>query len=158
MTRILRPFRLPLCLLPLLSLGLGVPSQAQPPEAVASSHGDTQRLVAALLGETPLIEDLRHLTDTVGGRPTGSQANEHAVEWALERFREIGVKTWKESFEMPEFWLEKGSTAVVTGDGVRFAPRIVAAPFSTATPAEGLEAPLVDGGHGTEEDLSLIHI
>lgn len=151
MTRIPLSFRLPLCLVPLLSLGLGIPCQAQPGEGDTS---DAQRLVAALLGETPMVEDLRRLTDEVGGRPTGSAANERAVEWALARFREIGVKTWKERFEMPEFWLEQESTAVVTGDGVRFAPRIVAAPFSTATPAGGLEAPLVDGGHGTEEDFA----
>ena len=151
MRRIPVPFRFALFVLPLLALSMVAPLQAQPGEP---DTGDTQRLVAALLGETPMIEDLRRLTDEVGGRPTGSAANERSVAWALERFREIGVKTWKERFEMPEFWLERESTAVVTGDGVRFAPRIVAAPFSTATPAGGLAAPLVDGGRGTEEDFA----
>lgn len=35
---------------------------------------------AAMLGDTPVIDDLRELTDRIGGRATGSPANEAAVE------------------------------------------------------------------------------
>ena len=50
--------------------------------AVGPVHSDTKdvdRLVAALLGDTPLIEDLRELCDEIGGRPTGSKRNEKST-------------------------------------------------------------------------------
>jgi hypothetical protein len=52
---------------------------------------------------------------------------------------------------MPGLWLERSATAFVRGDGVAFAPRIAAMPYSTGTRA-GHSAPLVDGGLGREED------
>lgn len=113
---------------------------------------DVQQLVAAFLKETPITEDLRELTDEIGGRPTGSQANLKSVDWALQKFKQAGVTAWKEAFRMPEFWLEKSASARVTGD-VSFAPRVVSMPFSTATPAGGLTAPLVDAGFGTAKDF-----
>lgn len=47
--------------------------------------GDVDRLVAALLSDTPLIRDLESLSDEVGGRATGSAANLKSVDWALEQ-------------------------------------------------------------------------
>jgi hypothetical protein len=41
----------------------------------------------------------------------------------------------------------------VRGEGVSFAPRIAALPFSTSTAKTGLTAPLVDGGRGAEADF-----
>lgn len=120
----------------------------------ATEDEDVSRLVAALLGDTPMIEDLRMLTDEIGGRPTGSEANRGAVEWAAERFREAGVEVRVEPFEMPTRWLERSAAATVEGEGVRFAPRIAAMPYSTGTPDGGLAAPLVDGGRGGEEDFA----
>ncbi|MCP4663383.1 MAG: M20/M25/M40 family metallo-hydrolase [bacterium] len=114
--------------------------------------GEAERLVAAMLEATPLVEDLRVLTDEIGGRPTGSEANLRAVAWAVERFREAGVEVRKEAFPMPALWLERSATARVEGD-VRFSPRVAAMPFSTATPADGFAAPLVDGGWGSEDDF-----
>jgi carboxypeptidase Q len=115
------------------------------------------RLVAAMLGDTPIVGDLRTLTDQIGGRPTGSPANLRAIDWALERFREAGVDARKEPFQMPGLWLERSAGAVVKGkDVVPFNARVAALPFSTATPAEGLTAPLVDGGRGTEADFAAL--
>jgi hypothetical protein len=129
------------------------------PAAGALAHGGppssdaAARLVAAVLGETPMVDDLRVLTDEIGGRPTGSAANLRSVEWALERLREAGVEARKEAFEMPALWLERSASATVSGNGVGFSPRVAAMPYSTATSAEGTTAPLVDGGRGTEEDF-----
>lgn len=112
---------------------------------------DVSRLVAAVLGPTPLAEDLRQLTDEIDGRPTGSETNLRSVEWALDKFREAGVEAWKEPFEMPALWLEESARAEVTGDGLRFAPRVAGMPF---TVGGAFEAPLVDGGAGGEEDFA----
>lgn len=119
-----------------------------------SAAGDAPRLVAALLGPTPMADDLRQLTDEIGGRPTGSGANLEAVEWSLEKFREAGVDARREAFEMPAHWLEISTAARVTGEGLSFTPRVAAMPFSTGTPPEGLRAALVDGGRGEEEDFT----
>jgi hypothetical protein len=116
-----------------------------------SAQDAVPRLAASLLGNTPMIEDLRTLTDKIGGRPAGSPANLRAVEWALERFRAAGVPATKEAFRMPGLWGERAAAAVVRGRDVEFAPRIAAMPYSTGTGAD-FTARLVDGGRGRKED------
>jgi carboxypeptidase Q len=115
---------------------------------------DASRLAGALLGDTPMVSDLRTLTDEIGGRPTGSPANLRAFDWALERFRDAGVEARKEPFQMPGLWLERSARATVKGRGVAFSPRVAALPFSTGTAAAGLTAPLVDAGKGAESDYA----
>ncbi len=119
-----------------------------------AGDADVHRLVAALLGPTPMEDDLRELTDVIGGRPTGSEANLRSVDWALEKFHEAGVEARKEAFEMPALWLGGSASAAVTGEALSFAPRVVASPFSTGTPEGGLSAPLVDGGRGGDDDFA----
>lgn len=126
---------------------------APPLPRVASAQTDVERLVGALLGDSPVVADLQFLTDRIGGRPTGSPANQRSVEWALERFRAAGVTARREPFRMPGLWLERSASATVRGGDIAFTPRVAALPFSTATPAAGLTAPLVDAGRGSEEDF-----
>ena len=114
---------------------------------------DSARLAVALLGDTPLVRDLRSLTDEIGGRPTGSEANRRAVEWGLARFREAGVEARAEAFPMPSLWLERSASARVGGE-LTFELRTAAMPFSAATPTGGLTAPLLDGGAGAEADFA----
>lgn len=109
-------------------------------------------LITAMLGDTPVLADLERLTDTIGGRSTGTAANEAAVEWALGTLRDAGVSVTAEEFRMPMQWQEIAATAQVHG-GASYRPRVVAKPFSTATPAGGLRAPLVDGGDGSAADF-----
>ena len=119
--------------------------------AAASAQDAVPRLAGALLGDTPMVDDLRSLTDRIGGRPAGSPANLRAVEWALERFRAAGVPSTKETFRMPGLWRERSAGAVVQGRDVEFAPAVAAMPYSTGT-SPGLTARLVDGGQGRQED------
>lgn len=128
----------------------------QPSRLYSQTSGDTDdisRLIAAMLSDTPLIDDLETLTDQIGGRATGSESNLRAVEWALQRFREAGVPAQKEGFTMPALWLERSANATVTGAGVSFSPRIAAMPWSAATPASGVTHPLVDAGSGGRADF-----
>lgn len=120
----------------------------------AAQSDEASRLVGALQGDTPLVSDLRTLTDQIGGRATGSPANLRAVDWAVQRFRDAGVEVRKEVFRMPGLWLERSAVASVKGEGVSFTPRVASLPFSVATPKAGLSAPLVDAGHGTEQDFT----
>ena len=114
---------------------------------------EVDELVAALLGNTPLVHDLAELTDEIGGRPTGSEANLQSVEWGLAKFRSAGVTATKEAFTVPRFWLERSSNAEITGDAT-FTPKVVAMTFSTGTPKEGVTAPLLDGGSGSAADFA----
>ncbi len=138
------------------SLGLSIililtmvsPALAESPDP--TEEGRIQ-LVAALLQDTPLEEDLASLTDDIGGRPTGSEANEDSVAWAMNRFRRAGLDPQREAFTMPELWLERSSSATITGSDISFSPRVVASPFSQ----DGeFEAALVDGGEGGEADVA----
>ena len=130
-----------------LVTALGVASTA------TAGTPDLERLVAALLGTSPLEEDLRVLTDEIGGRPTGSEANRRSVEWALARFREADVPARAEAFTMPALWLGRSTRAAVRGD-VGFEVRAAAMPFTPPTPPGGVAASLVDGGRGTEADFA----
>lgn len=131
-------------------LVLGLVLAAAP---AAWAEEPAERLVAAMLGETPLIDDLRSLTDEIGGRPTGSAANRRAVDWGLARFRAAGVDARREAFPMPMAWLDAGTRVRISGDS-SFEPRAVANPFSVATPAGGAAAPLVAAHAGGPEDFA----
>ena len=126
------------------------------PASLPAQSDDASRLIAALLGETPIVDDLQTLTDRIGGRPTGSAANQRAFDWALERFREARVQARKEPFQMPGLWLERSARATVKGSAVTFGARVAALPFSTGTPPAGLTAPLVDAGRGGEADFAAL--
>jgi hypothetical protein len=132
---------------------LWLATAARPLCAQQPAGAGVASLVAAFSGDTPMLRDLEALTDEIGGRATGSPANLRAVEWALERFRDAGIAARKEPFRMPSLWLERSAAAVVQGDGVRFTPRVAAMPFSAATPAGGITAPLLDAGTGAAAEF-----
>ena len=118
-----------------------------------SDSNDVDRLIAAILGDTPLIDDLQALTDKIGGRATGSEANLRSVEWALQRFQHAGVSASKEGFMMPALWLERSASATLRGEGVSFSPEVAAMPWSAATAPDGDSYPLVDAGTGSADDF-----
>jgi Zn-dependent M28 family amino/carboxypeptidase len=118
---------------------------------VSADDADTERLIAAMMGDTPVVADLQELTDTIGGRPTGSAANREAVAWAANKFRTAEVAVTTEDFVMPMWWQENAATASINGD-TDFEPRVVSRPFSTA--AKSMRAPLIDAGTGSEADFA----
>jgi hypothetical protein len=121
---------------------------------LAASGPDVQdRLTAALIASHGLEEDLEVLSDSIGGRPTGSDTNMRAVAWAETRLRDAGLTVHRESFTMPVRWLERSARALVRSGDVSFAPRVAAMPFSARTTPEGATAPLLDAGRGTEADF-----
>jgi Zn-dependent M28 family amino/carboxypeptidase len=116
----------------------------------SAADDDVDRLIAAMLGDTPVSDDLHELTDTIGGRVTGSDANRRAVAWAARKFQQAEIAVATEDFVMPRVWEENLATAAVTGD-ISFEASVVAKPFSGS--ANGLSARLVDAGLGTEADI-----
>ncbi len=121
------------------------------PVGICEADEDTERLIAAMLADTPIIDDLRDLTDSIGGRVTGTKENEAAVEWALASFAAAEVTARAEAFEMPMQWQEKAISAHISGD-VEIPVSVIAKPFSRGTGGK-LAARLLDGGAGTVEDF-----
>lgn len=100
-------------------------------------------------------ENLRRLTDEIGGRVTGSPQMAKAVEWAVAAFRAEGVEVHTEKYTLPVTWSE-GDTRLELLGPVNFPVRLKAEGWSPATPAGGIEANLVDVGFGAEEDFGRV--
>src|SRR5262249_37453318 len=64
------------------------------------------KILPQVLGDSPLAENLRRLTDEVGGRVTGSPQMAKAVEWGVAAFRAAGVDVHTEKYTLPVAWSE----------------------------------------------------
>jgi carboxypeptidase Q len=107
-------------------------------------------IIKSAEGVSPLAENLRYLTDTIGGRVSGSAAADKAVGWAVEAFRHAGVdEVHTEKFMIPVGWSE-GKTRVEVLAPTPFPVRLVSTGWSPATPEEGITADVVDVGVGDE--------
>ena len=105
------------------------------------------------MGPSPLEENLRRLTDEVGGRVSGPPRMAKAVEWAVAAFQTAGVATHTEKYTLPVTWAE-GDTRLELLGPLKFPVRVVAEGWSPATPDGGIEANLVDVGYGAEADFA----
>ena len=110
-------------------------------------------IIGRALAPSPLVEDLRRLTDEVGGRVSGTPAMARAVDWAMDAFRAAGVTAHTESYTMPLTWSE-GATRLEVLNGGAFPVALVAEGWSAPTPAAGIEADLLHVGNGTEADFA----
>jgi hypothetical protein len=110
------------------------------------------KILPQVMGSSPMEENLRRLTDEIGGRVTGSPQMAKAVEWAVAAFRAEGVEVHTEKYRLPVTWSE-GDTRLELLGPVNFPVRLKAEGWSPATPAGGIEANLVDVGYGAEEDF-----
>ncbi|HEX4004054.1 MAG TPA: M20/M25/M40 family metallo-hydrolase [Candidatus Acidoferrales bacterium] len=107
-------------------------------------------MVKNALGASPLEENLRYLTDTVGGRVTGSTDADRAVSWAVEALRHAGVdEVHTEEFMVPVGWSE-GHTHVDVLSPAPFLVRLVSTGWSPPTPEGGITSDVVDVGSGDE--------
>jgi carboxypeptidase Q len=111
-------------------------------------------MIQSALGPSPLEENLRYLTDSVGGRVTGSPAADRAVGWAVEGLRRAGVdEVHAEKFTIPVGWSE-GHTHVEILSPAPFPVRLVSIGWSPATPEGGITADLADVGAGDEKGFA----
>jgi carboxypeptidase Q len=109
-----------------------------------------QRLIAQILGPSPLEENLRKLTDEIGGRVPGTEANTKGVTWAADAFRNAGVDEVKtESFEMPMFWSEV-ETRLDVQAASSFRTRAVSMAYSPGTGGQALDARIIDVADGSD--------
>ena len=79
----------------------------------------------ALKPGTPIEENLRVLTDEIGGRVPGTPAFEKAQQWAIAAFKQAGADSvHTEEFTIPQSWTE-GDTQVNVVAPVKFHVRAV---------------------------------
>ena len=108
------------------------------------------QMIQNALGSSPLEANLRYLTDTIGGRVTGSPEADRAVGWAVEAFRHAGVdEVHTEKFTIPVGWSE-GRTHVEILSPMPFPVRLASIGWSPATPEGGITADVVDVGAGDD--------
>lgn len=113
-----------------------------------------RKVIATTLGPSPMGENLRKLTDEIGGRMTGSPAMKRAVEWGVEAFRQAGVDAvHTEKYTIPVTWSE-GETRLTVLSPQAFPVRLVSAGWSPPTPSSGVEAIVVDVSDGSEEGFA----
>src|SRR6266849_469473 len=111
------------------------------------------KILPIVMGSSPMEENLRRLTDEIGGRVTGSPEMAKAVEWGVGAFHTSGVEVHTEKYTLPVTWSE-GDTRLELLGAVRFPVRLRAEGWSPATPAGGIEANVVDVGYGNEDDFA----
>lgn len=111
------------------------------------------KIISNALGASPLGENLRRLTDEIGGRVTGSPAAARAVAWAVAAFRDAGLDAHTEKYTIPLTWAEGASRLDVLSPAA-FPVHLVSVGWSPATPSGGLEASVVFAGEGKPEDFA----
>src|ERR1700687_5485644 len=134
--------------------GQNVPGKAGCSTTEASSCAEAAaKILPIVMGSSPMEENLRRLTDEVGGRVTGTPEMAKAVEWGVGAFRAAGVDVHTEKKPLPVAWSE-GDTRLELLGPVKFPVRLKAEGWSPATPAGGMEANVVDGGYGNEDGFA----
>lgn len=118
----------------------------------AAAQSDVERVRDQALKPSALEQNLRRLTDEIGGRVPGTPAMERALVWAQDAFRAAGADSVSiEPFRMPVSW-EEGETRVEAVAPARFRVRAVAIAWTPSTPGP-IRARVVDVGEGSPAEL-----
>jgi len=105
----------------------------------------------ALKPPTPLQENLRVLTDEIGGRVPGTPAMQQAVQWGANAFKAAGADSvHTEEFTIAQSWGE-GDTLVNVVAPVKFYVRAHSIAWG---PALNATARVVDVGMGTDAEFA----
>ena len=118
----------------------------------AVAQSDDAVMQEALKPSTPLQDNLRKLTDEIGGRVPGTPAMQKAIDWGVNAFKAAGADSVHlEAFTIPQSWSE-GATDVNIVAPVKFHVRAVSLAWSP--PLKATAARVVDVGNGTEADFA----
>jgi carboxypeptidase Q len=113
------------------------------------------KLLSLILGDSPMMENLRRLTDDIGGRVTGTPAMTRAVQWGVAGFRAAGVDVHTEKYSLPVTWKEGAtSLAIIAPAVIDSNLRAVSEGWGPATPKGGIVASVIDIGEGSDADFS----
>jgi hypothetical protein len=123
------------------------------------------KILPLVMGPSPMEENLRRLTDEIGGRVTGTPQMAQAVQWGLAAFRAAGINVHAEKYTLPVTWSE-GKTELLVSDpshlayppetdaGIEMVPlRAVSVAWGPPLTRESVVR-LVDVGYGSEEEFA----
>src|SRR5579863_9798360 len=72
----------------------------------ASCAEAAAKIIPQVMGPSPMEENLRRLTDEIGGRVSGSPEMAKAIDWAIAAFRAEGVEVHTEKYTLATTWSE----------------------------------------------------
>ena len=134
--------------------------------APTESNNDVDRVIQIALQPSPLADNLRRLTDEVGGRIPGTLAMQHAVQWGMQAFSAAGADSvHTEAFQIPYSWAE-GATEMTATTTYEVSPtRVGGATVLTSFRVRAVSiawapalapvrhVPVVDVGEGSDADF-----
>jgi hypothetical protein len=107
------------------------------------------KILPQVMGPSPMEENLRRLTDEIGGRVSGSPEMARAVKWAVAAFRAEGVEVHTEKYTLPVTWSE-GKTSLDVLGPVKFPVRLVSEGWSPGFQETSDGSIVIDIGDGAE--------
>jgi hypothetical protein len=108
---------------------------AQQPDNVESA---AERITSSILVGGQAMNFVTELSDTFGGRLTGTAAHQRSAEWAAAKFRAAGIKDVRlETFTIPNGWDRGWARARMTAPLAR-PLHIESLGWSPSTPPEGV--------------------
>src|SRR5579871_5554626 len=132
----------------------------------ATDTNDVNLVIQSALQPSPIQDNLRRLTDEIGGRIPGTLGMQHAIQWGLQVLTAAGADgVHTEGFELPTSWAEGATemTATTTfevsptkvGGATVLTPFRVRAVSVAWAPALApvKHVPIVDVGAGTDADF-----
>jgi Iap family predicted aminopeptidase len=127
-------------------------------DGVRSAGGRRERaaaVIGSVLTGTETRENMRALCDEIGGRVTGTAAGRQAREFAERLFNKYGLaNVHQEAFDLLAW--ERGPFVCEITAPRHFAMHAVALANTPSTPPVGIEAEVVDAGHGYPEEIDLL--
>jgi carboxypeptidase Q len=123
------------------------------------------RIIQMALQPSSLEDNLRQLTDEIGGRVPGTPAMQHAVDWGVAMFKNAGADSvHTEEFTIPHSWAEGATEMTVTSTAtpldpktkqtpeVNFRVRCVSIALAPALPSTK-HVPVISVGNGIAADF-----
>lgn len=125
--------------------GLGQVPQGTGACSVETSCADLAPIMTrSALGPSPLEENLRYLSNSIGGRISGSMGADNASGWAVEALRHAGIdEVHTEKFTIPAGWTPAPAHVEILGE-TNLSLKAVSAGWSPPTPEGGITANVVD--------------
>jgi carboxypeptidase Q len=121
--------------------------------SAAAAQNPGERVLAEALKPSPLENNLRRLTDEIGGRVPGTTAMQKAVQWGVEAFKASGAdRVHTEDFTIASSWAE-GPTEIRVIAPEMFAMRGVSVAWAPALSLHR-QVPIVDVGSGSAENFA----
>src|ERR1700716_557785 len=133
--------------------------------AATPAPDDASQLIQIALEPSQLENNLRNLTDEIGGRVPGTPAMQRAVEGGEQTFRAAGADSvHTEEFTIPHSWAEGATELTVTATGTALDPkpskipkvefRVHAVSMAWAPALSAAKhVPVVDVGEGAADDF-----